>query len=149
MTITDNLEISRSIQAYTFLMCCIACLGCPEVSLGWLFFLDFPVAYARKSLGSCEIDLKETHCGGILLSRFSPGCLSLALMVENQSCGTSLFHKQPILLTLVRKIWYPDLKEASSIPGVNSSPSFLAKFGISLCLPKCLQTSPGLGSQLC
>lgn len=123
------------------------CWGCLEISLAWHFFLDFLVAYARRVLS--ETDLKETHLGGILLSRFSPGCLSLTLLVENLSCGARLFHKQPILYILIRKIRYPHLQEASSMPSVNSSPSFIAKFAIPQCLPKCPQISPLLDTQLC
>lgn len=97
--------------------------------------------------GECWVAV-ETYFEGILLPRFSPGCLFLALLVKNPSCGTSLFHKQPVLFNLIRKIWYPDLKEASSMPSVNSSLSFIAKFGILQCLPQCPRTSTVLDSQL-
>lgn len=153
ISIINNYWQSRDIQKYSSLylydtLHCM-CWGCPKTSLGLLFFLFFPTASARRVLGSCATDLKETHFGGILLSRCSPACLSLAQLVENLSCGTKLFHKQPILFNLIRKIWYPDLKEASSMPRMNNSPSFIAEFGIPQCLIKRPQTSPVLDSLLC
>lgn len=121
MTIRVNLELTRSIQPYTFVTCCIACVGGARKYLWICSFLCVSLWHMQAE---CWVAM-ETHFGGILLSRFSPGCLSLALLVENLSCGTSLFHKQLILFNLIRKIWYPGLKEASSRPSVNSPLSFI------------------------
>jgi len=54
----------------------------------------------EKTSGCCGTNLQETHFWVFLFSRLSPDYLSLALLVENLSCGASLFYKQPIFFNL-------------------------------------------------